>query len=289
MSAPDSSERPFVARAAEFVRFSHTVFALPFALMGMLVAAGGWPPFMVVVWILVCMVSARTAAMAFNRVVDWELDKTNPRTEGRHRLVSRPAGKAMIYASILVFFLGCWNLNLLCVMLCPVALALILFYSLTKRFTSGAHFFLGLALAVAPMGAWAAVTGELYSLVPYILSLAVLLWVAGFDLIYATQDAEHDRKAGLHSIPARFGIPATLRLARGLHVASAAVLAWFGLEAGLGWVYGIAWLVAAGCLVYEHRLSASGDLGLINKAFFQVNAVVGISLLAGVALHYLIA
>lgn len=281
-------KRPAWWRVAEFVKLSHTVFALPFALISMMVAAGGWPGWMVFFWILVCMVCARTAAMAFNRVVDWEIDQKNPRTVIRHKLVSKQTGILLILLSSAAFAFGCWNLNVLCLALCPVALALVFFYSVTKRFSSWSHFFLGLALAAAPMGAWAAVRGELWPGPPYLLALVVLLWVFGFDLIYATQDAEFDRKAGLYSFPATYGIARSLQLAMVLHGLSAIAMVIFGWIAGLGWTYGLAVLIAVAGLAYEHRLGRSGDPRKINLAFFQVNSVVSISLLAGVALHYLI-
>jgi len=273
---------------AEFVKLSHTVFALPFALISMMVAAGGWPKWTTFFWILVCMVCARTAAMAFNRVIDWEIDQQNPRTVNRHKLVTKQTGLWLVLLSSVVFAFACWNLNLLCMALCPVALGLISFYSVTKRFSSWSHFFLGLALGAAPMGAWAAVRGELWSVTPYILASAVLFWVFGFDLIYATQDAEFDRKAGLYSFPATYGIERSLQVAVLLHGFSALAMAAFGWFAGLGWTYGLAWIVAVVGLAYEHHLTGLGDPQKINQAFFQVNAVVSISLLIGVGLHYLI-
>jgi 4-hydroxybenzoate polyprenyltransferase len=282
MDKETDTDKPLVSRVGEFIRFSHTVFALPFALIAMVLAAQGWPGWAVFGWILLCMVSARTAAMAFNRLVDWEFDKLNPRTEGRHRLVSKPVARGLILVSAGVFAFGCWSLNFLCLVLCPVALFLIFFYSITKRFSSFTHFFLGLALAAAPMGAWAAVRGELVSLAPWLLALAVLLWVFGFDLIYSTLDAEFDRKVGLRSFPATFGVEAALRVAPILHIGSILVLGVFGWNAGLGWPYWVAWATAAISLGYEHRLARSGDRGLVNRAFFQVNAFVGVVLLVGV-------
>jgi len=279
--------RPAWWRLAEFVKLSHTVFALPFALISMMVAANGWPSWSVFFWILACMVCARTAAMAFNRVMDWEIDQRNPRTEIRHKLVTKQTGTRLVILSSAAFAVACWNLNLLCMILCPVALAIVFFYSVTKRFSSWSHFFLGLALAAAPLGAWAAVRGELWSPTPYLLALVVLLWVFGFDLIYATQDAEFDRKAGLYSFPATYGIPKALQLAIVLHVLSAIAMAAFGWVAKLGWPYGLTWLIAVVGMIYEHKLSRTGDTRKINQAFFQVNAVVSISLLTGVAIHYL--
>ncbi|GAB4240464.1 MAG: putative 4-hydroxybenzoate polyprenyltransferase [Candidatus Methylacidiphilales bacterium] len=285
---PDVEQTPFLVRLGQFIRFSHTVFALPFALIAMLLAADGWPGWRIFGWILVCMVSARTAAMAFNRLADWEFDKRNPRTADRHRLVSKPVARTLILVSVALFAFACWNLNFLCLMLSPVALFLIFFYSITKRFSSFTHFFLGLALAATPMGSWAAVRGELMSPIPWLLALAVLLWVAGFDLIYSTLDAEFDRHAGLKSVPATFGVRTALALAPVLHTASAITLAVVGWMAALGWPYFIAWGLACGGLVLEHRWACTGDLGQVNRAFFQVNAFVGLALLTGVVTNLMI-
>ena len=187
-----------IGRALQFVRFSHTIFAMPFALGAMLVAAGGWPSLKTVALIVLAMVFARTAAMCFNRVADWEIDQRNPRTVDRHRLMTRPAAIGLLVGSSVAFIATTWWINALCFWLSPVALVIVLFYSLTKRFTSFSHFFLGLALSVSPVGAWLAVRGR-FDFPPLILALAVLLWVAGFDMIYATMDAEFDRIAVLHS------------------------------------------------------------------------------------------
>ncbi|MDX6765657.1 MAG: UbiA-like polyprenyltransferase [Candidatus Methylacidiphilales bacterium] len=282
--AEAAPSEPVWLRFGRFIRLSHTVFALPFALVSMLVAARGLPPWPVVGWILLCMVSARTAAMLFNRLADWDIDQLNPRTQDRHRLVPKPLARAAWVVSVAVFVLGAWQLNLLCLVLAPVAIGIISFYSLCKRFTAYAHLFLGLALAVAPMGAWAAVSGELWSPAPYLLAMGVLCWVFGFDLIYATLDMEFDRKAGLHSFPARYGLTAALRLAVGLHGMAAVLFLVFGWWAGFGWIYLVAWLACVVALVYEHRLSRQGDPTSINRAFFAVNAVVGLLLLSGTAL-----
>lgn len=261
-------------RFFQFIHFSHTVFAMPFALGALFVAAGGLPSARVFLLVIVCMIFARTAAMTFNRVADWEIDKRNPRTTGRHRLVSRPVAVAACAASALLFVTTTYFLNPLCFQLSPVALLIIFFYSLTKRFTDLAQFFLGLALAVGPVGAWLAVTGS-FALPPLILAAGVLLWVAGFDMIYATQDYEIDRREGLHSMVVRLGIRPALACAVILHVGAAGALAGFGLAARLGPIYfgGVAAIAAA--LVYEHRLAGRGDVAAINKAFFQSNAAVG--------------
>ena len=199
-----------LTRILKFIRFSHTVFALPFAAGSMLVAAKGLPSLVTIGLILLAMVFARTAAMAFNRIADWEMDKLNPRTAGRHKLVSKATAYALVGVSSLAFLAVCSLINPICFLLSPVALAVIFFYSFTKRFTSYTQFFLGLSLAIAPVGAWLAVRGQ-FDWPPIILALGVIFWVSGFDLIYATQDYDFDRKQGLHSMVVRYGVPASLR------------------------------------------------------------------------------
>lgn len=267
--------------ALTFIRFSHTVFALPFALGSMLVAARGLPSLRTVLLILAAMVTARTAAMAFNRVADWEMDQRNPRTAGRHQLMSRSGAIALVVLSAAAFVFISWLINPLCFALSPVAVLIIFFYSLTKRFTHYTQLFLGLALSVAPVGAWLAVTGS-FDWPPLVLAAGVLLWVAGFDLIYATMDYEFDRGAGVRSMVVRFGIPQSLRLAVALHAAMFLLLVAFGYVAGLGpWYFASLALVLA-ALVYEHRSAARLDLGAINDAFFKSNAFVGLVFVAGV-------
>ena len=272
-----------LADALRFIRFSHTVFALPFALGAMLVAAAGWPTLGLFGLILLAMIFARTSAMAFNRVVDWEMDRRNPRTEGRHRLMPKPTAIGLVVISAIGFVATTWFINRLCFWLSPVALVIVFFYSLTKRFTHAAQFFLGLALSVSPMGAWFAVTGA-WSWTPAWLAAGVLLWVAGFDLIYATQDYEFDRAEGLHSMVVKLGIPGALRLAKALHVAALGFFAVFGWMAGMHGVYWTGLLLIAGALVFEHRSAAKLDVAGINRAFFLVNACVGAIFLLGVGL-----
>ncbi len=270
-----------IARALRFVRFSHTIFALPFALGSMLVAAHGLPGWRVVALIVLAMIFARTAAMTFNRLADWEIDQRNPRTADRHRLLSRAAAIVLLVGSAGAFVATTWFINRLCFWLSPVALAIVFFYSLTKRFTSFSHFFLGLALSVSPVGAWLAVRGE-FAFAPLVLALAVLLWVAGFDIIYATQDHEFDRGAGLRSLVVRLGIPRSLAWAQRLHWIMLAVLAGFGFAANLGAIFYASLTLVAGALIYEHRSAARLDVAAINRAFFSSNAFVGLVFVAAV-------
>ncbi len=257
-----------------FIRFSHTVFALPFALGSMGVAADGWPSGRMGMLVLLAMVFARTAAMAFNRIADWEFDKRNPRTAGRHRMVKKSTAVLGCVVSAAAFVGVAGFINPLCLWLSPVALGLVFFYSLTKRFTHAAQFFLGLALAVAPVGAWIAVTGS-FAWPPLVLALGVFLWVAGFDMIYATQDVEVDRREGLRSMVVWLGVPRSLVLARWLHAGTWVALALFGWLAGLGWIYGLGMVGVLGWLIYEHRVARTGDLDRINAAFFAANAWIG--------------
>jgi 4-hydroxybenzoate polyprenyltransferase len=283
MTSPPGKPRAGAIRqlfgTLELIKFSHSVFALPFALSAMLVAAHGVPGF----WILWCLVSARTAAMAFNRWADWDYDVFNPRTKRRSQLGTRGSTLVLCAVALAAFVFGCSQLNFLCLVLCPVACVIVLGYSLTKRFTDYSHAVLGVALAIAPMGAWAATTGSLMSLLPWMLAAAVWYWVFGFDLIYATQDVEFDQQAKLHSFPARYGVKAALRLARILHVFTWLILLAFGWLAGLGMPYCIAMGLIFIALIAEHILCRSNDLARINIAFFQMNALVGLILVLGVA------
>lgn len=279
---------PFILRFGKLIRFTHTIFALPFALIAMWIAAEGWPEWKVVGLIIWCMVCARTLAMLFNRIVDWEIDKKNPRTVDRHLLISKSIAQGMSVICAAAFVLGAFMLNQLCAFLSPLAIVLVCFYSLTKRFTVWCHAFLGLALSAAPMGAWAAVTGELVSVEPYLLASGVLLWVFGFDLIYSTLDTEFDRQEGLYSFPSRYGLSVTRKLSVALHAVALLVFAVFGWLAGLGVIYGITWVLCVFIVCLEHRWARQGDVRALNKAFFQANAAVSILLLAGVALSYLI-
>jgi 4-hydroxybenzoate polyprenyltransferase len=261
-----------------FVRFSHSVFALPFALTGALLAArehpiGWWQ----VLWIVIAMVSARSAAMGFNRLVDVRFDALNPRTAGRElpRGAMSPREAAIFVAvSSLVFVASSWQLNTLCGLLSPLALAIVFWYSLAKRYTSYTQAFLGLAMAVAPVGGWLAAGGR-GGWEPWLLGLAIGLWVGGFDVLYACQDVAFDRGHGLHSIPVRFGIAGSLRISRTMHALAIACMAALGWAAGLGAIYFAGVGVVAALLLYEQSLVSATDLSKVAKAF-DLNGYVGI-------------
>jgi 4-hydroxybenzoate polyprenyltransferase len=270
-----------LTRFLRLIRFSHTIFALPFALGALLVATGGRPSLRLLTFILLCMICARTAAMLFNRLVDWTLDQRNPRTAMRHQLISQRMALLLLVISSVAFVVAAGAINRMTLLLSPLALAIIFFYSLTKRFTAASHFFLGLALAIAPTGAWIAATGRL-ALAPLFLSAGVIGWVAGFDLIYATQDLEFDRREGLRSLVVQLGIARSLRLAQLLHLVMFVALVAFGFAASLGTIYLCGMALVAGALVFEHRSAARLDLAGINRAFFQSNAFVSAVFLASV-------
>jgi len=276
-----------LSRFLRLIRFSHTIFALPFALGALVVAANGLPSARTLLLVLVCMVSARTAAMLFNRFVDWSLDQRNPRTALRHLLLSKPAIGALLVLSSALFLAAAAAINRLTFVLSPIALAIVFFYSLTKRFTAATHFFLGLALAISPIGAWIAQRGEL-DLAPIVLAIGVICWVSGFDLIYATQDFEFDRREGIRSLVVTMGIARTLRVAQLLHVLMLTMLIGFGFAANLGPIYFLAMPVVALALVYEHRSARSLDVAGINRAFFQSNAFVSAVFLVVVCLDRLV-
>ena len=269
-----------IKRWGEFIKISHTIFAMPFGLAAMLVAAGGVPTGRVLFGVLVCLVGARTAAMAFNRLADWSIDQKNPRTAVRSTLVSKATAYVTMVGGSGLLVGGAWVLNPLCLMLSPVALGIVCFYSVTKRFTWGSHGFLGLALGTAPVGGWLAVRGQFDSWVPIVLGCAVGLWVAGFDLIYALQDREFDRREGLKSFPARFGERVTLRMASGLHGLAVICLGGFGWMAGFGWRYGAVWVVI--CLVLGVEAVWGRQPEKRQRAFFEANAMVSGLVLGGV-------
>jgi 4-hydroxybenzoate polyprenyltransferase len=275
-----------VSRFLRLIRFSHTIFALPFALGALVVAANGLPSLRTFMLVVVCMVFGRTAAMLFNRLVDWSLDQRNPRTASRHLLVSKSAMLILLALSSVGFILAAEAINRLTFLLAPVALALIFFYSLTKQFTSATHFFLGLALAIAPIGAWIAQTGHI-DLAPLVLGAGVVCWVAGFDLIYATQDYDFDRREGIRSLVVKLGIVRSLRLAQVLHLAMFAALVAFGIVAQLGLFYYAGMPLVAAALFYEHKTEKL-DLAGINRAFFRSNAFVSAVFLVGVCVDRLV-
>ncbi len=272
--APDVLQpRPNVASFFSLVKFEHTLFALPFALLSAFFAAGGLPPTEKLLWILVAMVGARSAAMAFNRITDRRIDAKNPRTASREipaGIITVAQAAVFCVVSSAIFVVAAWCLNPLCLALSPVALLAILGYSLTKRFTWGAHVFLGLSLAIAPVGAWVAIRGT-FALLPIVLGLAVLSWVAGFDIIYSLQDETFDRGQGLRSIPAAFGVRSSLLAAAVLHALALGlyfavfVLAHGGLALGAG-------VIAAGAfLIRQHQIVLPDDLSKVNAAFFTAN------------------
>jgi 4-hydroxybenzoate polyprenyltransferase len=276
-----------VSRFLRLIRFSHTVFALPFALGALFVAAGGWPSWRILLLVLICMVLARTAAMLFNRLVDWSLDQRNPRTATRHLLLAKPIALILLLLSTAGFVVAAAWINRVTFVLAPVALLIIFLYSLTKRFTAATHFFLGLALAAAPVGAWIAQSGTI-AIPPLVLASGIICWVAGFDLIYATQDYEFDQREGLSSMVVKLGVPRSLRVAQYLHVFMFAALIGFGWAAKLGLVYYCAMVLVAGALVYEHRSARHLNISGINRAFFQSNAFVSAVFLVAVCVDRLV-
>jgi len=264
----------------EMIRFSHTLFALPFALMGAVLAAGGVPSGRQLGWILVAMVGARSGAMGVNRIADRHLDAVNPRTQDR----ALPQGRiglreavVFVVVSFGVFLLAAWMLNPLCFALAPVALLIICGYSYTKRFTSLSHLVLGLSLACAPAGAWIAVRGTL-GMPALLLALAVLFWVAGFDVLYALMDIDFDRRTGLFSIPARLGVRGGLVMARLFHLLTAVFLLLLVPQLGLGTLYRLGLCLAVGLLTYEHWLLYRFGLAKLNTAFFNVNGALSIGM-----------
>lgn len=270
----------------EMIKIEHTLFALPFAFLGAVLAARGLPTGWQILWIVVAMVGARSAAMAFNRLIDRQFDAANPRTQMR----ALPAGLLSVQfvavftiISAALFFLAAAMLNQLTLILSPIALGSVLFYSYTKRFTALSHLVLGWCLSIAPMGAWVAVRGTIDSLVPLLLSLAVLLWTAGFDIIYACQDREFDVRAGLRSLPQRFGIARALWIARTLHAAMFAALVGIYFLTGLHWLGLLGILATAALLIYQHRLVRADDLSRLNVAFFTTNAYVSVILFLTIA------
>ena len=280
-----------VVTFGRMIKFSHSIFALPFALAGFALATRrqGFDP-EALLWVIVAMVGARSAAMGFNRWIDADIDAKNPRTAKREipaGALSRPQVMAFTLLSSAVLVLAAWRLNPLCLKLSPLALAIVFGYSWTKRFTMLSHFVLGLSLAIAPVGAWLAVRGQ-FELTPIPIGIAVLFWVGGFDILYSCQDVDFDRRESLHSIPARLGVPLSLMLARLAHVLAIASLALVAMVEPLHWVYFLGLTLIAGLFMYEHSLVRADDLSKIDAAFFTVNGWIGVLYLVTVLIASLI-
>jgi len=264
----------------EMIKFEHTIFALPFAFTGALLALDGLPSLEQVIWIIAAMVGARSAAMGFNRWADRDIDSENPRTKTRALplgLVTPAQVLAFIIVSSGLLVLAAYMLNPLSLMLAPVALAIVFFYSYTKRFTFLSHAFLGLAISGAPMGAWIAVTGR-FEFPALVLGVAVLFWLVGFDILYALQDVEFDQKAGLHSVPQRFGVRTSLLISRTAHLVTMLCLFWVYVLLPVGLVYLLGVLVAMGLIIYEHSLVKESDLSKLNIAFFNMNGYISVTI-----------
>jgi 4-hydroxybenzoate polyprenyltransferase len=266
------------------VRFQHTVFALPFAFAGALMATNAWPPLATLGWILLAMVGARSLAMALNRLIDRRIDAANPRTAARHL----PSGRlttnqvwAFAAVSLAAMLVAVSQLPVLTWWLWPIPVALFVVYPYTKRVTWACHLVLGLSIGIAPIGGWIAVTGS-FALSPVLLWLAVAAWIAGFDVIYALLDVDHDRRAGIHSIPARFGERTALRMAAALHVVAVALLAWAGAAAGMAWPYYVGVAACLLVLAWEHLTVRPGDDARIQAAFGAANGLMALVFLAGV-------
>jgi 4-hydroxybenzoate polyprenyltransferase len=267
----------------EMIKFEHSVFALPFALTGALLAARathqsprGWPTLRQVLWIVAAMVAARSAAMTMNRIVDLRYDRENPRTQQRALATGAlSVSFAWLFTliAVAVFLAAAWRLNPLALKLAPLALAFLFFYSFTKRFTTWSHLFLGFALGISPAAAWIAITGGL-DVRMLILCAAVTVWVGGFDVLYACQDVDYDQRAGLYSVPKRFGIAKALWIARAMHIGVVALLAWLAASFALPWPAWLGIVVVAALLAYEHSLVKADDLSKLDAAFFAVNGYI---------------
>lgn len=278
----------------DMIRFEHTVFALPFAYLGMLLAAGGWPGWWTFGWITAAMAAARTAGMSLNRLIDRRIDARNPRTADRPiqtGKISPQATAAGAIVSLIVLGIAAWQLNIVAFYLWPGAMLLLIGYAYTKRFTWLSHFILGFTDGLAPAGAWVAVRGTFWlrSDIPAWLLLAALtVWIGGFDLIYACQDVEFDKREGLRSIPVRFGIPFALRLAQLCHAATVLLLAAVGGWFQLSWPFWLGLAAIAGLFLWEHSLVRPDDLSKVNVAFFNVNGYISLTILAATVAALLI-
>lgn len=266
----------------EMIKIEHTLFALPFAFMGALLGSvvkfhhlPSWPQ---IGWILLAMIGARSAAMGLNRVIDKVFDAKNPRTSMRAipaGLISSKEAIIFVIISLIVLFVAAYNLSPICIKLMPIAVFLLVFYSYTKRFTWACHIYLGMTVALAPLGGWVAVTNE-FSWTAIVFYVAIVFWLAGFDTIYATQDVDFDRKEGLHSIPSKFGIPKALLIARWFHIVTAAGFIGLFFLTNLSWVYLAGVLIAYALLMYEHLIVKPTDLTRLNTAFFTLNSTLSI-------------
>ena len=274
----------------EMIKWEHSVFALPFALTGAMLAAHGWPSWSKIGWIILCMISARSAAMAFNRWADADLDAANPRTRMRAipaGLLTRNFAAGFTVVMSALFLFGAWRLNRLTLILSPVILAVLFLYSYTKRFTRWSHLFLGLALGLAPTGAWIAIRGSLDPRI-LVLTAAVLFWVAGFDVLYACQDEAHDRATGLFSIPATLGLAPAFWIARAMHLLMLGLLVWLAVLFHLGPIAAVGIVAVAALLLWEHTLVSPRDLSRLNAAFFTMNGVIAVIFFVFVAADLLI-
>jgi 4-hydroxybenzoate polyprenyltransferase len=274
----------------EMIKWEHSIFALPFALTGAMLAAHGWPPAIKLLWIIVCMVAARSAAMAFNRWADADLDAANPRTRMRAipaGLLTRSFAAGFTLLMSALFLFGAAELNRLTLLLSPIVLAILFLYSYTKRFTRWSHLFLGLALGIAPTGAWIAIRGSLDPRI-VVLTAAVLFWVAGFDVLYACQDEAHDRAVGLLSIPATLGATTAFWIARTMHLIMLALLVWLVALFHLGPLAIVGIIAVAALLLWEHLIVSPTDLSRLNAAFFTMNGVISVIFFVFVAADLLL-
>jgi 4-hydroxybenzoate polyprenyltransferase len=269
----------------EMIKFEHTLFALPFAflgaVLGSIIVNDVWPTLYQWIWITLAMVGARSAALALNRVIDAQIDKRNPRTADRAvpaGFISKLEVNFFILASFALLFYSAYQLNMLAVYLLPVAVFFLVLYSYTKRFTWACHIFLGITIAIAPLGGWIGATGTL-SWGAMLLFLAVAFWIAGFDIIYATQDADYDKSVGLYSIPSYFGIKKALQIAKGFHIISFLALIALLFTTPLGWIYLIGVLISGAIMVYEHSLVSAEDMSKVNVAFFTMNGIISLVML----------
>lgn len=272
------------------IKFSHSIFALPFAFTSALLAAGGIPGYDEIIWIAVAMVGARSGAMGLNRIIDRKIDIQNPRTMAREVAAGKIGVKAAMAFSIISLGLmvyAAWRLNPLCLALSPVAIFFLALYSYTKRFTWAAHFFLGIAISGAPVGAWIAVTGTFDAQVMAI-ALAVVCWLAGFDILYALQDTNFDRTHGLYSIPARFGVRKSIAISRALHVLSWLLLIATGAMFSMQSFYWAGMVIVGGLFIYEHRLVRHDDLSKLNMAFFNMNGYISVTVFVFTLLDYMV-